>query len=293
MSKPKIHAIWNPATGIEDIPHDWATLALQDMSNLAVKWRATQERLVQNGRLEPFMSRLKREWAIETGSIEGLYTLDRGVTQSLIEHGFRAELISHGSHDTPRHIILSLLQDQQEALEGVFSFVRSQRRLSTSFIRQLHALLVNSQDATEGRDAQGRIAMVALIKGDWKRQPNFPVRDGIVYAYCPPERTASEMDRLVALYDLQTGVPPDIQAAWLHHRFTQIHPFQDGNGRVARAIGSLVLVKAGLFPFLVTPNERNEYLDALEAADAGSLADLAALVRKMQQRQYAPAVAAG
>ena len=260
------------------------------MAVLAEQWQGQQGHLQEAGRLKPFMSRLRREWAIETGSIEGLYTLDRGVTQSLIEHGFRAELISHGSHDKPRHIILSLLQDQQPTLEGVFSFVNSNRPLSTSFIKQLHALLVNSQDATEGRDAEGRIAMVALVKGDWKRQPNFPVRDGITYAYCPPEHTASEMDRLVALFDQQTGIPPDIQAAWLHHRFTQIHPFQDGNGRVARAIGSLVLIKAGLFPFLVTPKERNDYLGALEAADAGSLAQLIGLVRKVQKRQYAQAL---
>ena len=293
MIPQKTHAIWNATTGIEDIAANWRDFASDEMAVLAAHWQVQRRQLQEAGQLEPFMSRLKREWAIETGSIEGLYTLDRGVTQSLIEHGFRAELISHGSHDKPRHIILSLLQDQQEALEGVFSFVKSNRTLSTSFIKQMHALLVNSQDTTEGRDAQGRIAMVALVKGDWKRQPNFPVRDGITYAYCPPEHTASEMDRLVALFDGQAGIPPDIQAAWLHHRFTQIHPFQDGNGRVARAIGSLVLVKAGLFPFLVTPNERNDYLDALEAADAGSLALLVGLARKMQKRQYAQALEIG
>ena len=39
-------------------------------------------------------------------------------------------------------------------------------------------------------------------------------------------------------------VPPDASAAWLHHRFVQIHPFQDGNGRLAEAISSLVLIQA-------------------------------------------------
>ena len=38
-------------------------------------------------------------------------------------------------------------------------------------------------------------------------------------------------------------VAPEVEAAWLHHRFTQIHPFQDGNGRIARALATLIFVK--------------------------------------------------
>ena len=41
------------------------------------------------------------------------------------------------------------------------------------------------------------------------------------------------------------GVPLEVEAAWLHHRFTQIHPFEDGNGRVARALASLVFIPDG------------------------------------------------
>ena len=42
-----------------------------------------------------------------------------------------------------------------------------------------------------------------------------------------------------------------MEAAWLHHRFVQIHPFQDGNGRIARALSTLIFVKAGWFPLVV------------------------------------------
>jgi Fic family protein len=46
---------------------------------------------------------------------------------------------------------------------------------------------------------------------------------------------AAEMDKLVELHreHRAAGVAPEVESAWLHHRFTQIHPFQDGNGRVA------------------------------------------------------------
>ena len=51
------------------------------------------------------------------------------------------------------------------------------------------------------------------------------------------------------------GVPVEVEAAWLHHRFTQIHPYQDGNGRVARALASLLFIKAGWFPVVVTRDD--------------------------------------
>ena len=91
------------------------------------------------------------------------------------------------------------------------------------------------------------------------------------------------MDRLLAIYNEQTSLPVEIQAAWLHHAFTQIHPFQDGNGRVARALSSLVLVKSGLFPFVVFREERGRYISCLEAADRGDLTGLIEFFRRSQR----------
>jgi Fic family protein len=105
-----------------------------------------------------------------------------------------------------------------------------------------------------------------------------------VHEYCPPEHVASEMDQLLAMHmDHETrGVPVEVEAAWLHHRFTQIHSFADGNGRVARAITSLVFIKAGWFPLVVKRDDRVRYLEALEIADA---AHLKALIEMFVQAQ--------
>lgn len=153
--------------------------------------------------------------------------------------------------------------------------------------------MLRGQDETDGVDSQGRVVKVPLIKGDWKTQMNYPVRDCVIYAYCAPEHVASEMDRLVAIHaeHVAKAVPSDVQAAWLHHRFTQIHPFQDGNGRVARAIASFVLVKDGLFPLVVTRNDKTNYLDALEAADLGSLKPLIEMIARLQIVQFRKATA--
>lgn len=231
---------------------------------------------------------MSREWAIETGVIENLYEIERGVTQTLIEHGFHADLLSYGSTNKPREYVIQLLRDQKDALEGIFDFVKSNRVLSTSYIKELHAALLRSQDTTESIDSQGRHVDIPLIKGQWKKQPNYPVRDGVTYTYCPPEHVESEMDRLLQMHadHVANAVPSDVQAAWLHHRFTQIHPFQDGNGRVARALASLILVKDGLFPMVVARDDKQAYLDALEAADAGNLKPLIDLNAKLQIAQF-------
>lgn len=91
------------------------------------------------------------------------------------------------------------------------------------------------------------------------------------------------MDRLIQLYH---ACPPfaEVRAAWLHHAFTQIHPFQDGNGRVARALASIDFIKGGLFPLLVRRGERETYIDALRNADADDLRPLVKFFADVQQR---------
>ena len=293
MIESKIHPIWNPATGIVDLEADPQSLSASEIPGIKAVWADQQTRLKGTRQLSDFTEKLSREWAIETGVIENLNEIERGVTQTLIERGFQAELLSHGSTNRPREYVLQLLRDQKEALDGVFDFVSSKRALSVSYIKELHAALLRSQAVTEGVDALGRAVEIPLIKGDWKTQPNYPVRDGVTYAYCSPEQVASEMDRLVTIHDQHVAkmVPSEVQAAWLHHRFTQIHPFQDGNGRVARAITSLVLVKDGLFPFVVTRDDKPGYLHALEAADGGKLKPLIDMVAKLQIVQFRKASA--
>ena len=69
-------------------------------------------------------------------------------------------------------------------------------------------------------------------------------------------------------------------AAWLHHRFAQIHPFADGNGRVTRA-----LVTWHLFlPIVVTRYDRSDYINALEAAADGDLKPLVAYTTGLHRR---------
>jgi Fic family protein len=57
-----------------------------------------------------------------------------------------------------------------------------------------------------------------------------------------------------------------------HFRLTAIHPFMDGNGRTARLLMNLLLIRGGYPPVAVRPGDRKPYLDALEQASlAGDL----------------------
>lgn len=277
---------WRP---IEDLPENWQELAAPELPALSAAWKKYSEKLRDSESLKQFNERLIREWAIETGIIENLYSIDRGVTQTLIEKGIEASLIPHGSTDKPAEYIVLILKDQEEVVEGLFDFVAQRRELSTSYIKQLHQALTRHQETTTAVNGLGKIVEVSLLRGDWKRLPNNPTRpDGGIHEYCPPEHVASEMDRLIAMHQehQQKGVPPEIEAAWLHHRFAQIHPFQDGNGRVVRALASLVFLRAYWFPLVVHRDNRIEYIESLEKADHGYLAPLVDLFARIQKKAF-------
>jgi len=279
--------LWQP---IEDLPSDWQKLASSELPPLVTVWNEQADRLRASGEFQTFNDKLRREIAIETGIIERLYTIDRGVTRLLIEQGINEAFIPHGATDRPVKQVVSLIKDQEAAIEGLFDFVGGQRTLSTSYIKQLHQLLTQSQDSTEALNPLTKeIFRVSLIKGDWKRQPNNPLRlDDTVHEYCPPEQVASEMDSLITLHHQHRDqkVPPEIESAWLHHRFTQIHPFQDGNGRVARCLASLVFIQASWFPLVLTRDDRAVYITALEKADQGDLSNLINLFAKSQKQAF-------
>ena len=259
---------WHP---IADYEIDPTELADQELRALSGVWIERREVLGKSDSVSEFTERLKREWAIETGLIERLYTLDRGITELMIQHGVSAALIPHTADDNPSHTV-ALIGDQQDAIESVFAFVKGDRPLTTSYIKELHSLFTRNQEYAEGRDQFGRKARVPLIRGDYKKQPNNPTRpDGTVHYYSPPEHVAAEMDRLMELHLAHNSVAPEVEAAWLHHRFAQIHPFQDGNGRIARALATLVFVKANWLPLVVRDHDRKRYIDALELADHGDL----------------------
>jgi Fic family protein len=278
---------------VDDLPSNWAELASGELETLRDVWRDQAKQLKANKALKEFNERLAREWAIETGVLEHLYTIDEGVTRLLVEQGLHAALIPYGATDKDPAYVMALIKDQHEAIEWLFAFVDTERELNSSFIKELHQLITRHQHTAVGEDQFGLRQDVALLKGAWRTQPTRISRlDDRDYICCPPEQVASAMDLLINMYaeHRKTGVPTEIEAAWLHHRFTEIHPFQDGNGRVARSLATLVFLRDGFFPLVVRRGDREEYLRVLYEADAGQLGGLVEFFSRLQKRSFVEAL---
>src|SRR5215467_6065196 len=162
---------WEP---ISDLPQDWSGLTDGELGPLLQFWNDQRTDLEQSGALAEFNKRLAREWSIETGQIEGVYNLDRGTTETLIERGIDADLIGNLLGQKPPEIIAAIIQDHADVLEGLFQFVKGDRPISKSYIHQLHAALLRHQDTTIVMDQFGTFFESKLLKGKYKERANNP-----------------------------------------------------------------------------------------------------------------------
>ena len=88
------------------------------------------------------------------------------------------------------------------------------------------------------------------------------------------EAVGREMEELVDWYNIagkENKIHPIARAAYLHYKFTIIHPFDDWNGRIARLMLNVGLMKSGYFPILIDADERQLYYETLEKADEGDI----------------------
>jgi Fic family protein len=274
---------WQPITPLTDAERQTDLLSMRPLYD---SWRAQKARLSADSPsgLRDFSQRLVRRLSVETGILERIYDLDRGTTEALVANGFREDLVARSSTDIEPSRLIDILRDQESGIQLVMDCVAGNRQLTKSVMHELHATLLRHQDTTAALDQFGNHREIPLLKGRFKEHPNNPKRpDGSLHEYCPPVHVEAEVDRLLAWLADYEYDDPVLVAAWLHHRFTQIHPYQDGNGRVARALTTLVLLKADLLPLVVDRDLRVEYIDSLEHADQGDLADLARIFARLER----------
>ena len=285
------YRLWKPISFTDN----WKECDTSLLDEIVPSWIARREILQANSKeYEDFIARLKRKHAIETGIVERMYDIDKGVTETLINEGFISALVGHGDTNIPKQTLFNHLQDHLDAVDFVFDIVKENRPLTKGFILELHQLTTRHQEFAEGRDQFGNKTKIDLIKGRFKERENNPTRDdGTTILYCPPEHVEAEMDNLIAIYDelCELNVNPLIIATWVHHAFTTIHPFQDGNGRVVRLIASLILIKNNLFPITVLREEAKvKYIQALEEADEEKPQKLVTYFAEIQKRNIEEAL---
>ncbi len=206
-----------------------------------------------------------RAAALDTGAIEGLYTTDRGFTMTVALQGlaWQQMIEERGSG------VRELFEAQLEAYELVLDAVTRKLPITEAWIRALHEKLCGPQKTYRVLTEVGWQEQ-ELPKGQYKTRPNHVrLSDGTFHAYAPVDRVADEMHRLLEQIRMPEfeGAHPVIQASYLHYAFVVIHPFADGNGRVARALASVFFYRAQSIPLVIFANQRPAYIDALALAD--------------------------
>lgn len=143
--------------------------------------------------------------------------------------------------------------------------------LTQNFIRQLHKVLLR-EDYTVYRELPGGLQTSYVIHaGRYKTRPNSVItRYGDRFESASPEETPALMADLVDWYNDEEAkgrLSPVELAALFHYRYIRIHPFEDGNGRIARLIVNFILARHDYPMIVVRSRSKKDYLEALHQAD--------------------------
>jgi len=131
----------------------------------------------------------------------------------------------------------------------------------------------------------GRSGMRRMTVGAWRTGETGPMRvvsgpigrERVHFEAPDAERLEGEMARFIDWFNAALSLDPVLKAAMGHFWFVTIHPFEDGNGRIARAIADMTLARADGLPnrfYSMSSQielERNVYYDQLEACQKGDL----------------------
>lgn len=135
-------------------------------------------------------------------------------------------------------------------------------RIAHVTIQRVHEALMRGLAEDAGRYRTKNVRITGAIK----TPPDF-------------SKVSKLMDAL--LDRVSEGKTHPVEAsAYLHHGFVAVHPFSDGNGRVARLLNNLYLIKHGYPAIVLRKEDRAKYYRFLRDADRGNLVPLANFIAK-------------
>jgi Fic family protein len=174
------------------------------------------------------------------------------LTTGLVEAGTRRDTLE--------------VRNLAEAIMQVDEALRNHDRLAPILFRTLHKTLLHEiDDANAGRFRTEDVA----ISGAKFQPPSFLNVDCLIQEVLNSSVITDET------------IEPIQKATWLHWAIARIHPFRDGNGRMARIMQDYILISAGLVPSPLQSEDREGgYYAALESADLGGGRPLLEIVAK-------------
>jgi Fic family protein len=162
-------------------------------------------------------------------------------------------------------------KDHYEALEFIMELVEHKKpqTVSERLIRTLHQIVVKDTE----KDWAGRYRNSNVIIAGAKHKPP----DAIAVPL--------KMDELIQWFGENEKKLHTIElAALVHHKFVNIHPFFDGNGRVGRLLMNVILLRQGYPLSVVLKNDRKKYYDTLAKADEGDYVSFVRMIAQSVER---------
>lgn len=143
--------------------------------------------------------------------------------------------------------------------------------LTENFIRTLHKTLLREDYTVYRKLPNGTTTSYIVHAGCYKTRPNSVITvTGERFEYASPEETPALMSDLVTWYNEEEKkgeLTPIELASVFHYRYIRIHPFEDGNGRIARLLVNFILIRHNYPMVIVQSKDKERYLSALNRCD--------------------------
>lgn len=236
-----------------------------------LKSQIDSHRPLQDDIWNTIQDKLMIDWNHHSNAIEG-NTLTRGETSFFLQYGLTVE-------GKPFKDYLDV-KNHAEAIEYLYEVIKNERQISTNIVKEFNVLLLLGLTYTKAVNQFGEVVKKPVTPGQYKSLPNHVLQpDGTIHYYTEPYQVASEMDYLCNWINENLDKRhPVIVGAVAHYNFVRIHPFDDGNGRGARILMNLILMKKKYPPAIIKVEERKRYIDALMEGDKGILNQFIELV---------------
>lgn len=231
---------------------------MENIEKLYKEWQRVQP--LKKDDQERLDEKFMLEFNYNSNHIEG-NTLTYGQTKLLLMFDKTTGTASMRDYQEMKAHNVGLELMKREALD-------KERPLTEAFIRELNRVIQVENYHKVSRDGQ---SSYEIHVGEYKTRPNSVMTAaGVEFHYASPEETPALMAQLVTWYietEKNGNINPVELAAVFHYRFIRIHPFEDGNGRVARLLMNYILLRQGYPMIIIKSNDKNAYLDALNLAD--------------------------
>ncbi len=229
-----------------------------------LKAQIDREKSLHKERWIAIQEKLRVDWTYDSNAIEGS-SLTRGETLFFLKEGLTVE-------GKPFKDFLDA-RNHAEAIDWLYDVIKNNRSISQGLIKEINALLLSGVKFTPAMDETGRKVQKPANPGKYKVLPNHVLKtDGTIHFYTDPIHVSDEMEILCRwIEENMENRHPLITGSIAHYNMVRIHPFDDGNGRGARILMNLILIKKGYPVAIIKSEDRRKYLAALNAADRGDI----------------------